>query len=96
MEKGLCAGRTVTETEQSFSATEREALAVIEGIKKFQPYLFGHHFTVHTDHHALKWLMNIKDLTGRLGRWALLIQQYDFDIKHIPGINNTVIFKVFA
>ena len=52
------------------------------------PYLNGRKFTVHTDHHALKWLMTIKDVTGRLARWSLFIQQFDFGIKHRPGITN--------
>lgn len=82
------AGRSLNSAELSYSATEKEALAVIEGIKKFQPYLYGRKFTVHTDHHALKWLMTIKDVTGRLARWSLFIQQFDFDIKHRPGITN--------
>ena len=72
----------------SYFATEKEALPVIEGIKKFQPYLYGRKFTVHTDHHALKWLMTIKDVTGHLAHWSLLIQQFDFNIKHRPGITN--------
>ncbi len=70
------AGRSLNSAELSYSATEKEALAVIEGIKKFQPYLHGRKFTVHTDHHALKWLMTIKDVTGRLARWSLFIQQF--------------------
>ena len=32
--------------------------------------------------------MTIKDVTGRLARWSLFIQQFDFDIKHRPGITN--------
>ena len=82
------AGRSLNSAELSYSATEKEALAVIEGIKKFQPHLHGRKFTVHTDHHALKWLMTIKDVTGRLARWSLFIQQFDFDIKHRPGVTN--------
>ena len=79
------AGRDFNAAERNYSTTEREALAVIFGIKKFEPYLYGRKFVLHTDHHSLKWLMSISDPTGRLARWSLLVQQYDFDIKHRPG-----------
>ena len=29
--------------------------------------------------------MSISDPSGRLARWSLLVQQYDFDIQHHPG-----------
>ena len=32
--------------------------------------------------------MNAKDVTCRLARWALLLQQYNFDIIHHPGCQN--------
>ena len=32
--------------------------------------------------------MSISDPTGRLTRWSLLLQQYDFEIKHRPGTAN--------
>ena len=78
-------GRGLNQAEKNYSTTEREALALVEGIKKFQPYLFGRKFTVITDHSSLKWLMNVKDATGRLARWPLLLQQHNFDIIHRPG-----------
>ena len=72
-------------SRENYSTTEREALAVIFGIKKFEPYLYGRKFVLHTDHHSLKWLMSISDPSGRLARWSLLVQQYDFEIRHRPG-----------
>ena len=47
-------------------------------------------FTVITDHSSLKWLMSHKDLTGRLARWSLHLQSYDFSIEHRQGKQNVV------
>ena len=86
MEKVIAyGGRSLSAAERNYSTTEQEALAVIAGIKHFHPYLTGRQFIVHTDHHSLKWLLGLKMSRGRLARWSLLIQQYDFIVKHRPG-----------
>ena len=82
------AGTDFNAAERNYSTTEREALAVVFGIKKFEPYLYGRKFILRTNHHSLKWLMSISDPTGRLARWSLLLQQYDFEITHHPGTAN--------
>ena len=81
-------GTGLNQAKRNYTATERETLALVEGIKKFQPYLHDRKFVVHTDHSSLRWLMNVKDATGRLARWALLLQQYNFEIIHRPGCQN--------
>ena len=43
-------GRELNVAEKCYSTTEREALAVVDGIKCYRPYLFGAKFVVHTDH----------------------------------------------
>ena len=81
-------GRNLNQSEMNYSTTEREALALAEAIKKYQPYLHGRKFTVHTDHNALQWLMRVKNPVGRLARWALMLQQFDFDIVYRSGRSN--------
>ena len=81
-------GRGLNQAERNYTTTEREAFALVEGIKKFQQYLHDRKFVVYTDHSSLHWLMNVKDATIRLARWAMLLQQFDFDVIHRPGYQN--------
>lgn len=76
--------------QRNYSVTELECLAAILCIKKFRCYVEGMHFTVITDHASLKWLMEKKDLAGRLARWSLELQAFDFKIEHRKGSANIV------
>ena len=56
------ASRSLSKVEQKYSQTEREALAVVWGCKKFYLYLVGTKFTVVTDHKALEIIYNAKSM----------------------------------
>ena len=83
-------GRALRGAELNWNISELECLAVVEAIKKFHPYLANGHFHIYTDHIALKWLQNTKDMTGRLARWSLMLQGYSFTINHRSGKSNTL------
>ena len=77
--------RSMTPTERRYSTTERECLAIVYACKELRHYLANRHFTLITDHASLKYLMKAKDVHGRLGRWALLLQEFDMTILHRNG-----------
>lgn len=88
-EKVICyLSRSLTKAERKYSTTEKECMAVLYAIEKLRPYVEGTKFTVVTDHYSLKWLHSIKDPAGRIARWAVRLQQYDFDVVHRPGKNH--------
>ncbi|CAF1654656.1 unnamed protein product [Rotaria magnacalcarata] len=86
------ASRTQTAAERNYFPTEKEALAIFWATKHFRPYLEGTTIYIRSDCRALQWLLNTKDLSGRLARWAIslsafnivdinchLCQQYKYD-----------------
>lgn len=84
------ASRKLTDAEKKYSITEKECLGLIWATKYFNHYLWGLKFQVVTDHRALCWLKSRKDMTGRLARWSLALQSYDFDIVHCSGKSNVI------
>ncbi|CAC5395107.1 unnamed protein product [Mytilus coruscus] len=82
-------GRALRNNELNWTITEKECLAVLEGITKNKVYLSHARFKVYTDHQALVWLHKSKDTNSRLGRWALELQNYDFEIIYKEGKKNT-------
>lgn len=81
------ASRTLIKAESNYAQIEREALAIVFGVKKFHQYLFGHKFTLLTDHRPLTSIFGphtgIPSLAAiRMQRWALLLSAHQYDIKY--------------
>lgn len=84
------ASRSLHKAERPYSTPEKECLAVIWALEHFRPYIEGLHVTIFSDHSSLRWLMSRPNLSGRLARWSLRLQDFDFDIVHRPGTSNKV------
>ena len=82
--------RKLSVAEKNYTVTELEALAIVESIKHFRYYLFGRHFTVFTDHAALQYLFKFKSNVPRIARWALLLTEYDWDIRYKTGKSHVI------
>ena len=80
------ASRVLKGPELNLSAPHGECLAVIYALTVFRPYIYGREFTIVSDAAALKWLLTTTNLTGKLERWSLILQDYWVkEIQYRPG-----------
>lgn len=82
--------RSLSDLEKKFSTIELECLGVLFNIEHFRQFVDGTKFTVYCDAASLKWINNFKDPHGRIARWLLRIQQFDFEVIHKKGKDNVV------
>ena len=84
------ASRVLNACESRYSVTNLEALALVWSLKHFRDIIYGYPITVYTDHVAVTQLFKGKNLSGRLARWFLTIEEFNPDIKYLPGRANLV------
>ncbi|KAL4083088.1 hypothetical protein QTP88_028418 [Uroleucon formosanum] len=53
------------------------------------PYLYGRKFIILTDHRPLSWLFNLKNPLSKVARWRIELEQYNYEIKYKPGVQNS-------
>lgn len=87
------ASRTLSIAEQKYSQIEKEGLAIIFGLCKFNQYLYGRKFTLVTDHKPLISIFNPRKgipqfSANRLRRWAVILSNYIYDIEFVPSKKN--------
>jgi len=80
--------RSLSTVEQMYSTVEQEALSIIEAVKHFEYYLLGRSFTIETDSKNNTFIFTCNN--AKVLRWRLLLQNFDYDIRHIPGRTNVV------
>ena len=83
------ASRSLSQAERKYSQLDKEALAIVFGVKRFHQFLFGRRFTILSDHQPLKYLFGehraIPTMaSARVQRWALTLSAYDYKIAFKP------------
>ena len=81
------ASRSLTAAERKYSQIDKEALALVWGVKKFNLYLCGWKFTLVTDHQPLTSIFNPTKSTpataaARLARYAVFLGSHDYNIEY--------------
>lgn len=78
----------LSERQQHCSVYEKELMAIVLAVKKWQHYLTGQPFIINTDQRALKFLLGQRILAPDQKKWVTKLMGYRFDIKYKPGKEN--------
>lgn len=76
----------------NYSTIEKEALALVWALVHFDVYLGGgvQPLVVYSDHNPLTYLHTLHNPNQRLMRWALYLQPYHLEVRHIRGVDNVI------
>ena len=72
-------------TQLNYCTSDKEMLSIVTAVLKLRHFLSGEQFIIRTDHHALCFLMKVKDPSQRLTRYALRLMEFDFKIEYKSG-----------
>lgn len=80
-----------TRCQKNYSTIEKEALALLLAVQHFEVYLSsGDRIVAYTDHNPLVFLARMSNSNQRLMRWALILQEFNLDIRYKKGVDNVV------
>jgi len=82
--------RKLRDSEKAFAPIDFEALAVVEAVRHFDPYLYGRPFDIFTDHQPLVGVFKKPTRSPRMTRWGHELALYNYDLKYKPGAVNRV------
>ena len=87
----LFISKKLSESQSRWSNIEREAYAIVWSLMRLRQFLLGRKFTLMTDHKPLVYIFAPDKeipthMSARIGRWAIKIMAFDFNISYKPGV----------
>ncbi|XP_063599491.1 uncharacterized protein LOC134775811 [Penaeus indicus] len=80
----------LTRPETRYPAIDIEALAVIEGVRAFDHYLYGNKFLIFTDHTPLTFVFHRRTKSPRMSKWSYELSNYQYKFLYKKGSSNHV------
>lgn len=82
--------RSLSKAKRNYSQTDREALAIIYGVKKVHQYVYSRPMTIIADHKPLLGLLSpCKKIpamvSSKVLRWSLMLAAYHYNLQYRPG-----------
>lgn len=87
------ASQTLNKTQQNYMQVDKEAYAIIFGVKKFYQYIFGRKFTLVTDNKPVSQILapnkGLPTLSAlRMQHYAVFLESIDYDIRYQSSKEN--------
>ena len=79
--------RKLTAPQKNYTVTEKELLAIVEGLKHFKNIIYGYPVKVFSDHKNLVYAATVSE-SQRVMRWRMILEEYGPEIIHIKGDEN--------
>jgi hypothetical protein len=80
--------KTLNSAQRNYSATKKEALALVYALEYFRHIILLFNVHVYTDHQPLLGVLRKPTKDECLKRWALLVQEYAIKLHYLEGKNN--------
>ena len=84
--------RTLQGSEIHYAAVEKEAMAIIEAVRKWRHFLAGRHFIFKTDQRSVTFMFDSRRRTkiknNKIQDWRLELGSFSYTVEHRPGKDN--------
>ena len=83
------ASRALSSAEKNYSQLEKEMLAIVFSLRRFDQYVYGREILVESDHQPLETILRkpLHEAPRRLQRMMMELQRYDLTVKYLKGEN---------